>query len=97
MKKEVLEGLIGRYLDMKTKQVEDEAAQVAKEKEVAQANDFFIKRCIAILSIMDVIVDEKMKAAEVFNIPNNRGTFICFNDDELEIALLWLRGKMGNL
>jgi hypothetical protein len=86
MKKEALEGLTGRYLDMKTKQVEDEAAQVAKEKEVAQANDFFIKRCIAILSIMDV-----------FNIPNNRGTFICFNDDELEIALLWLRGKMGNL
>jgi hypothetical protein len=34
MKKEALEGLVGRYLDMKTKQVEDEAAQLEKEKEV---------------------------------------------------------------
>jgi hypothetical protein len=35
MKKEALEGLVGRYLDMKTKQVEDEAARVVKEKEAA--------------------------------------------------------------
>jgi hypothetical protein len=46
---------------------------------------------------MDVIVDEKIKAAEVFNIPNNREIFICFNDDEPQTALLWLRGKMGKL
>jgi hypothetical protein len=41
MKNEALEGLVGRYLDMKTKQAEDEAAQVVKEKEVARANNFF--------------------------------------------------------
>jgi hypothetical protein len=58
---------------------------------------FSIKRCITILRTMDVIVDEKIKAAEVFNIPNNREIFICFNDDEPETTLLWLRGKMGKL
>jgi hypothetical protein len=46
---------------------------------------------------MDVIVDEKIKAAEMFTIPNNIETFICFNDDEPETTLLWLRGKMGKL
>jgi hypothetical protein len=97
MKKEALEGPVWRYLDMKIKQVEDEAAQLAKEKEAAQDNDFSIKRCITILRTMDVTVDEKIKAAEVFNIPNNRETFICFNDDEPETSLLWLRGKMDKL
>jgi hypothetical protein len=97
MKKEALEGLVGRYLDMKTKQVEDEAAQLEKEKEVVQDNGFSIKRYITILRTMDVTVDEKIKAAEVFNIPNNRETFICFNDDEPETSLLWLRGKMDKL
>jgi hypothetical protein len=46
---------------------------------------------------MDVIVDEKIKLADVFNIPNNTETFICFNDDESETTLLCLRGKMGKL
>jgi hypothetical protein len=97
MKKEALEGLVGRYLDMKTKQVEDEAAQLEKEKEVVQDNGFSIKRYITILRTMDVTVDEKIKAAEVFNIPNNRETFMCFNDDEPKTALLCLRGKMDKL
>jgi hypothetical protein len=46
---------------------------------------------------MNVTVDENIKAVEVFSIPNNRETFICFNDDEPETAPLWLRGKMGKL
>jgi hypothetical protein len=45
---------------------------------------------------MDVTVDEKIKA-KVFNIPKNRETFICCNDDEPETSLLWLRGKMDKL
>jgi hypothetical protein len=36
VRKDALEGLIGRYLDVKTKQVADEAAQSTKEKEIAQ-------------------------------------------------------------
>ncbi|PWZ56876.1 hypothetical protein Zm00014a_006001 [Zea mays] len=97
VRKDALEGLIGRYLDVKTKQVADEAAQSAKVKDVAQDNDFSIKRCISVLKTMDMTRDEKVKAAEVFNIPNYRETFICFNDDEPEVALLWLRGKMDKL
>jgi hypothetical protein len=30
------EGLMERYLDMRTKQADDEAAQLAKEKEISQ-------------------------------------------------------------
>jgi hypothetical protein len=96
VRKDELEGLIGRYLDVKTKQVAYEAAQSTKEKEIAQDNDFSIKRCISILKTMDITRDEKIKAAEVFNTPNYRETFICFNDDEPEVALLWLRARWIN-
>jgi hypothetical protein len=96
VRKDELEGLIGRYLDVKTKQVAYEAAQSTKEKEIAQDNDFSIKRCISVLKTMDITRDEKIKAAEVFNTPNYRETFICFNDDEPEVALLWLRARWIN-
>jgi len=97
MRKDALEGLVGRYLDVKTKQVEDEAAQLVKEKEDAKASDFSIKRCITVLRTMEVIATEKIKAADVFSIPNNRETFISFCEDEPEIVVLWLRGKIGEL
>jgi hypothetical protein len=96
VRKDELEGLIGRYLDVKTKQVAYEAAQSTKEKEIAQDNDFSIKSCIYIINTMDITIDEKIKAAEVFNTPNYRETFICFNDDEPEVALLWLRARWIN-
>ncbi|AQK93232.1 hypothetical protein ZEAMMB73_Zm00001d010011 [Zea mays] len=77
MKKDSLEGLVGRYLDLKSKQVEDEVTQMVKGKESAQ--------------------DEKIKADEVFDIPNNREIFINFRVDEPETALLWLRRNMDKL
>jgi hypothetical protein len=73
MKKDSLEGLVGRYLDLKSKQVEDEVTQMVKGK------------------------DEKIKADEVFDIPNNREIFINFRVDEPETALLWLRRNMDKL
>lgn len=97
MKKDSLEGLVGRYLDLKSKQVEDEVTQMAKGKESAQGNDFSIMRCISVLRSMNVTADEKIKAAEVFDIPNNRETFISFSVDEPETALLWLRWKIDKL
>jgi hypothetical protein len=72
MKKDSLEGLVGRYLDLKSKQVEDEVTQMVKGKESAQGSDFPIMRCISVLRSMNVTTDEKIKAAEVFDIPNNR-------------------------
>jgi hypothetical protein len=71
IKKDSLEELVGRYLDLKSKQVEDEVTQMAKGKESAQGNDFSIMRCISVLRSMNVTADEKIKAAEVFDIPNN--------------------------
>jgi hypothetical protein len=46
---------------------------------------------------MNVIADKRIKAAEVFDIPNKRETFISFSIDEPETALLWLRRKMDKL
>jgi hypothetical protein len=61
MKKDSLEGLVGRYLDLKSKQVEDEVTQMAKGKESAQGNEFSIMRCIYVLRSMNVTIDEKIK------------------------------------
>jgi hypothetical protein len=90
MNKDSLEGLVGWYLDLKAKQVEDEVTQMAKEKESSQGDDFSIKRCISVVRSMNVIEDQKIKAARVFDIPNNRETFISFSVDEPETILLWL-------
>ncbi|KAF0905097.1 hypothetical protein E2562_000900 [Oryza meyeriana var. granulata] len=73
-------GLIERYLDMRTKQAEDEAAHLAREKEAYLArekeiNDFSIKRCISILNSMEVTKEKKAKAYAVFKNAENRGIF----------------------
>jgi hypothetical protein len=52
---------------------------------------------IYVLRSMNVIADEKIKADEVFDIPNNREIFINFRVDEPETALLWLRRNMDKL
>jgi hypothetical protein len=65
-KGERIEEMMGRYLDMRTKQVQDEFADLAKEKEDGQANDFSIKRCISVLSTMEVTKEDKAKAFAVF-------------------------------
>jgi hypothetical protein len=71
-KGERIEEMMGRYLDMRTKQVQDESADLAKEKEdrakeneVAQGNDFSIKRCISVLSTIEVTKEEKAKAKRI--------------------------------
>jgi nitric oxide reductase activation protein len=40
-----IESMMEKYLVMRTKQVEDERSELSKEKEVAQGDDFSIKRC----------------------------------------------------
>jgi hypothetical protein len=67
-----LEGALERYIDVKIQQAQDEAAVLAKEKELIQANDFSIRRCISILTKTTLPPDEKVKASEVFQIPANR-------------------------
>ncbi|KAM0849808.1 hypothetical protein ACQ4PT_053492 [Festuca glaucescens] len=92
-----LEGALERYIDVKIQQVQDEAAVLAREKESVQANDYSIKRCISILTKTTLPPHEKVKASEVFQILANRETFIRFNEDDPELALLWLRGKVDKL
>jgi hypothetical protein len=43
-----------RYLDIRTKQIEDEATQLAREREARRGDDFSIKNCIAMLNILEV-------------------------------------------
>uniref|UniRef100_A0ACD6AI42 Uncharacterized protein n=1 Tax=Avena sativa TaxID=4498 RepID=A0ACD6AI42_AVESA len=92
-----LEGALERYIDVKIKQVEEEAAVLAREKESVQANDYSIRRCIFVLTTMTLSPDEKVKASEVLQILANRETFLSFNENDPEIALLWLRGKVDKL
>ena len=93
-----LEGLMERYLDMRTKQADDERereAQLAREREASQSNDFSIKRCISVLNTMEVAKDEKAKAYSVFKDPDNRQIFLSACDDDPESALIWLRNEMA--
>jgi hypothetical protein len=93
-----LEGIMGRYIDMRMKQAEEEATQLAKEreeKEVSQVADFSIKKCISIIGTMEVTKEEKAKAYNVFKDLDNRQIFLSACDDDAESALIWLRNEMA--
>jgi hypothetical protein len=83
---------------MRMKQVEEEATQLAKEKEekeVSQDADFSIKKCISILGAMEVTKEEKVKAYNVFKDLDNMHFFLSACDDDAESALIWLRNEMA--
>jgi hypothetical protein len=90
-----IEGLMERYLKMRTKQVEDEDAQVAKIKEAAQGTDFSIKRCVSVLNSMEVTKVEKAKAYAVFKNQDNREIFLSACSEDPESAIIWLRNEMS--
>ncbi|RLM70078.1 hypothetical protein C2845_PM17G07570 [Panicum miliaceum] len=56
-----------RYIEMKSKQSENEAAQLAREKECSQAADYSIKKCVSMLSTMDVTKLEKEAPRSIVN------------------------------
>jgi hypothetical protein len=89
-----IENMMNKYLEMRSKQVEDEAA---REKEAAQSEDFSIKRCISVLNTMEEVTKlEKTKAYSVFTkSKENRETFICACEADQESALIWLRNEMA--
>ncbi|PVH37310.1 hypothetical protein PAHAL_6G285300 [Panicum hallii] len=110
-KNENIVGMMGAYLEMRTKQAEAEAADRAKEmeereretrereareKDAAQASDFSIRRCISVLNIMEVTKEEKAKAYAIFiKSKENREAFICACEVDQESALIWLRSEMA--
>jgi hypothetical protein len=71
-----VETMMEKYLEMRTKQVEDERSQLCKEKEDAQGNDFSINRCVSVLNTMGV-TKEKVKAYGVFKRKENRDFSEC--------------------
>uniref|UniRef100_K3ZBX7 Uncharacterized protein n=1 Tax=Setaria italica TaxID=4555 RepID=K3ZBX7_SETIT len=97
--------------EMRTKQAEDEAKQLAKEneareketrekeardKEAAKGDEFSIKRCISIINTMEVTKQEKVKAYAIFTkSKQNKETFICASEEDEESALIWLRNEMA--
>ena len=83
-----IETMMEKYLEMRTKQSEDESAQLAKEKEQTQDADFSIKKCISALRSMEVTMEEKAKAYAVFKTPVNREVFLCAFEDDHESALI---------
>lgn len=83
---------------MRSRQVEAEANQLAKETEERQASqvdDFSIQRCICVLSTLEVAKEEKAKAYVVFKDLDNRQIFLSACKDDPESALLWLRNEIA--
>jgi hypothetical protein len=87
--------LVERYLDIRSKQAEDEATQLAREREARGGDDFSIKNCIAVLNTLEVTKEEKVKAYKVFKDPDNRQIFLSACNDDREAALMWLRDEMA--
>ncbi|XP_004979606.1 uncharacterized protein LOC101780370 isoform X3 [Setaria italica] len=101
-----IEAMMERFLEMRTKQAEDEAQQLAREnetrekeardKEAAKGDEYSIKRCISIINTMEVTKQEKAKSYAIFTkSKENRETFICASEEDEESALIWLRNEMA--
>jgi hypothetical protein len=90
-----IEVLMERYLDIRSKQAEDEATLLAREREARGGDDFSIKNCISVLNTLEVTKEEKVKAFKVFKDPDNRQIFLSACNDDREAALMWLRDEMA--
>ncbi|KAL6899391.1 hypothetical protein ACP4OV_006049 [Aristida adscensionis] len=84
--------MMEKFLDMKAKQVEQEAAEAARARENESAGDFSIKRCIEVLNTMDELTsEEKADCYEVFKDAQDREIFLTA---EPVTRLIWLRKKL---
>ena len=85
--------MMGRYLEIRTKQAKEEASELARERADARCvDDFSIRSCISVLNTMeDLSNEEKVKAFGVFKDAQNREIFI---SAEPVTRLLWLRSVM---
>lgn len=91
-----VEGMMERYLELRTKQVEQEAVLLERENQPIQATtDFSITRCIAVLNKMEVTCVEKVKAYSAFKSAENREIFLSSYEVDEESALMWLRSEIA--
>ena len=80
---------------MRTKQVEDESAYLARGKEAAEGNDFSFERCMSVLNTMQVTKQEKAKAYAIFvKSKENMEAFLRGGEANVESTLIWLRNEM---
>ena len=87
---ENITGMLKNYMEMKAKQIEEEAAE--KAKTVAEEADYSIMNCISLVnSIEELSSEEKAEAFDVFKDAQNRQIFMTA---EPVARLIWLRNKM---
>ena len=77
--------MMEKYLEIRTKQVEDE------RNKPRVVDEYSIKNCIDLLKTMEITLEEEVKAFRVFKIPENREIFMSARP---ETALMWLRAEM---
>ncbi|KAE8808795.1 hypothetical protein D1007_14896 [Hordeum vulgare] len=94
---DVIAGALGKYIELKKRQVDDEATYLANEKaDATKLHEFSITKCMDVLKKMeDVTRIEKIKAFNVFKDAANREIFINAADDDKDTAVMWLRSQMS--
>ncbi|RCV16941.1 hypothetical protein SETIT_3G179000v2 [Setaria italica] len=80
--------------EMRTKQAEDEAKQLAKENEAREKETR--EKEARDKEAAKVTKQEKVKAYAIFTkSKQNKETFICASEEDEESALIWLRNEMA--
>ncbi|KAE8777337.1 hypothetical protein D1007_49872 [Hordeum vulgare] len=94
---DVIAGALEKYIELKKRQVDDEATYLANEKaDATKLYEFSITKCIDVLKKMeDMTRIEKIKAFNVFKDAANREIFINAADDDKDTAVMWLRSQMS--
>ncbi|KAE8768578.1 hypothetical protein D1007_59922 [Hordeum vulgare] len=94
---DVIAGALEKYIELKKRQVDDEAAYLANEKaEATKLHEFSITTWMDVLKAMeDVTCMEKIKAFNIFKDAANRDIFINATDDYKDNAVMWLRSQMS--
>lgn len=94
---DVIAGALEKYIELKKRQVDDEATYLANEKaDATKLHEFSITKCMDVLKKMeDVTRIEKIKAFNVFKDAANREIFINAADDDKDTAVMWLRSQMS--
>ncbi|KAK3126691.1 hypothetical protein QOZ80_7AG0560770 [Eleusine coracana subsp. coracana] len=83
---------MGRYLELKTKQTEEELAEQERAKAQAEGTDFSIKNCNVVLATMeDLSCEEREDAYDVFKDVQNREIFMTADPTS---RLIWLKKKI---
>jgi hypothetical protein len=96
-----IETMMGRFLEMREKQAEDEVAEMAREresreKEAAKGDKYSIRRCASVINAMELTIGEKAKAiAVIAKSKDSREAFLCTFEVDQECALIWLRNGMA--